>query len=359
MKPDSGVRRASVATAVDVARRAGVSQSAVSRVFTKGASCSARTRKAVLEAAAELGYRPNLLARSLITRRSGLVAVAMGYLENQFYPAVLQALADQLGEAGYRILAFNATDGAADPVLEDVLRYHAEAVVLASARLSSALVEECRTAQVPIVLINRKTRSSAVSSVTGDNVKGGREIAAFLVAGLHQRFAYIAGIEDASTSRDRERGYFGYFADHNMAPPTRVAGNYSFEGAMVATRDLLSRKPRPDAIFCANDHMALAALQVARHEFKLQVPCDVSIVGFDDVEPARWPGLDLTTYSQPVKPMVEKAVRILLRLIEDPAASRINAVVPGELIVRQSARWPKTGIRPVGGREVWRSRWAQ
>jgi DNA-binding LacI/PurR family transcriptional regulator len=278
----------------------------------------------------------------------------MGYLENQFYPAVLQALADQLGKAGYRILAFTAPDGAADPVLEDVLRYHAEAVVLASAHLSSALVEECRIARVPVVLINRKTRNAAVSSVTGDNIRGARAIAAFLVAGGHRRVAYMAGLEDASTSRDRERGFFGYFADCQMPPPARAVGSYSFEGAMAAARDLLTRDPRPDAIFCANDHMALAALEVARHEFNLAIPRDISIVGFDDAEPARWPSFDLTTYSQPVKPMVEEAVRILLRLIGDPSAGRANAVVPGELIVRGSARRPAAGITRVDGREVWK-----
>ena len=257
-------KRNSTVTAMDVARLAGVSQSAVSRVFTAGASCSETTRDAVLKAASELGYRPNLIARSLITRRSGLIAVVMGMLENQFYPAVLDALSVRLTQAGFRLLLFTAPTGIADPALEDILRYRAEAVILASAHLSSALVEECRVAEVPVVLINRKTRMTSVSSVTGENVKGARTIAAFLAAGGHRRFAFMAGLEDLSTSRDRERGFFGYFSGQGLPPPSRVVGKYSFESAVQATRHLLAAELRPDALFCANDHMALAALQVAR-----------------------------------------------------------------------------------------------
>ena len=346
--------RQRTATAIDVARLAGVSQSTVSRVFTEGASCSDATRTAVLEAAQKLGYRPNLIARSLITRRSKLVAVAMGYLENQFYPTVLEALADRLAEAGFRILLFTAPARNADPILDDILRYRVEAVVLASASLSSALAEECRVAGVPVVLFNRTTRNASVSSVTGENAKGARTIAQFLLAAGHRRFAYIAGLENSSTSRDRERGFNAVLSECGLAPPERAVGHYSFDGAKAAAREIFARTPRPDAVFCANDHMALAALQVARHEFGLRIPTDVSIVGFDDVDAAHWPSFDLTTYSQPVRAMVDEAVAILTRLIEDPAAAKRNAVIPGQLIVRGTARPPPSGVELFDGRRVWR-----
>jgi DNA-binding LacI/PurR family transcriptional regulator len=340
-------------TAIDVARIAGVSQSTVSRVFTEGASFSETTRRRVEEAAHKLGYRPNLIARSLITRRSRLVAVAMGYLENQFYPAVLEQLAGRLADAGYRILLFTAPDRSADPILEDILRYRAEAVVLASAHLSSALAEECRVAGVPVVLINRTTRTASVSTVTGDNFNGARTVAAFLAAGGHRRPAYIAGLEDSSTSRERERGFFGYFAEQGLPEPARAVGHFSFDGAMAAARDLLNRLPRPDAIFCANDHTAFAAMQVARHEFDLDIPGRLSVVGFDDVEAARWSSFDLTTFSQPIVPMVEEAVRILTRLLDDPSSPKHNAVIPGRLIVRGTAREPTAGTMVVDGVKVW------
>lgn len=326
-------------TATDVARKAGTSQSAVSRVFTPGASVSPELRKRVMEAARTLGYRPNAIARTLITRRSRIVAVAMGYLNNQFYPDVLEALSSRFQERGYQILLFTGHQGqVADPVFEQVMRYQVDAIILASTMLSSALARECRQAGVPVVMLNRTTGDPDVSSVTGDNERGGREVAQFLAAGGHRRPAFIAGIEESSTSRDRERGFLAGLRGAGLGEPMRAVGHYTFDGAAAATRMLLKRKTRPDAIFCANDHMAIACMEVARHEFGLSIPDDLSIVGFDDVGPARWHSFDLTSFSQPLEPMVDAAVSMVTDLLEDPALSARHAVIQGKLIVRGSAR---------------------
>ncbi|MBC9176834.1 LacI family DNA-binding transcriptional regulator [Pseudoroseomonas ludipueritiae] len=328
-------------TANDVARLAGTSQSAVSRVFTPGASVSAETREKVMAAAGQLGYRPNAIARSLITRRSRIVAVAMAYLNNQFYPDVLEALSDRLQAHGYQILLFTADrHAAADPVLEQVMRYQVDAIVLASTSLSSAFARECRQAGVPVVMFNRTTDDPGLLSVTGDNERGGHTIARFLLAGGHRRPAFIAGLEASSTNRDRERGFTRGLAEAGLATPLRAVGHYSFEGAAEATRQLLRRANRPDAIFCANDHMAIACMDVARHEFGLSVPEDLSVIGFDDVGPARWAGYDLTSYSQPLLPMVEATVTLLMECMEDPSRPMRGVVLEGQLVVRGSARRP-------------------
>jgi DNA-binding LacI/PurR family transcriptional regulator len=277
----------------------------------------------------------------------------MSYLENQFYPAVLEQFSEQLSAVGFRVLLFTAPNGNADHVLEDILRYRAEAAILASTHLSSALVEECRLVGVPVILFNRTTRKSTVSSVTGDNTKGAWTIAAFLDAAGHQKPAYIAGLEDSSTSRDRERGFFSYFAERQLPAPARVVGHFCFEAAKEATRNLLSGEDRPDAIFCANDHTAFAAIQVARFEYGLDIPADVSIVGFDNVETAAWPSFNLTTYSQPISEMVNAAVSTLSDLLMTPVTTKRNTVVPGRLIVRGSTRLPQTGIRSEHGTAIW------
>ncbi|WP_199707231.1 LacI family DNA-binding transcriptional regulator [Teichococcus wenyumeiae] len=328
-------------TATDVARLAGTSQSAVSRVFTPGASVSPETREKVTAAAAQLGYRPNAIARSLITRRSRIVAVAMAYLNNQFYPDVLEALSDRLQAQGYQILLFTADrHAAADPVLEQVMRYQVDAIVLASTSLSSAFARECRQAGVPVVMFNRTTDDPDLLSVTGDNEQGGHAIARFLAAGGHRRPAFIAGLEASSTNRDRELGFTRGLAEAGQAAPLRAVGHYSYEGAVEATRQLLRRDDRPDAIFCANDHMAIACMDVARHEFGLAVPEDLSVIGFDDVGPARWPSYDLTSYSQPLLPMVDATVEILMECMEDPSRPARGVVLKGSLMVRGSARRP-------------------
>src|SRR3546814_3431249 len=186
--------------AAGVAKPAGVSQSAVSRAFTDGASIAESTRKKVLEAAGVLGYRPNYTARALSTRRSRIVGVIMGYLDNGFYPAVLEALSAELHAIDYRILLFT-TDIASevDPSAEEVLQYNVDMLVMASTILTSSLAAECRKAGTTVIMFNRTTGESGTWSVTGENLDGGREIADFLVAAGHDHFDFIAGIDRKST----------------------------------------------------------------------------------------------------------------------------------------------------------------
>lgn len=342
-------------TATDVARRAGVSQSAVSRAFTPGASIAEETRLRVQEAARALGYRPNAIARSLTTRRSRIIGVAAAYLQNQFYPEVLEAMSRGLRARGYQLLLLMPEHGRhADPLLEEVMAWQVDGLILASTTLSSALADQCRSAGIPVLLFNRTTRKAHVSSVTGENRRGGQVIAEFLAAGGHQRFGFVAGIENSSTSRDRERGFTTWLTRHGFAAPLRATGHYSFDAAAEAARMLLGRPDRPDAIFCANDHMAIAVAEVARHEFGLRIPEDLSLVGFDDTAPATWRSYSLTSFSQPLHPMVDAAVALVCEMIENPAAPTRQEVVRGELVIRDSTRLPATGWSLVEGRRLWR-----
>ena len=328
-------------TAHDVARLAGLSQSAVSRAFTPGASISEVARLKVQQAAQTLGYRPNLIARSLITERSGTIGIAIGYMENQFYPAILDALAEAFGRAGYRLLLF--TQGPrddTDPMLEEVLRYRVDAVLVASIRLTSRFADECARSNVPVVLINRRTDTEVASSITGDNLDGGRRVAAFLAAGGHKRFTFMAGLEDSSTSREREDGFRFGLKQCGCPSPSRVVGHYDADAARAAASTLFAARKPPDAIFCANDHMAFATIETARVEFGLEVGRDVSVVGFDDVPLAAWPSFQLTTYSQPIQPMVRRVVEITLGHLEPGGTEPVRETVPGELVIRRSARLP-------------------
>ena len=341
-------------TAHDVARLAGVSQSAVSRTFTKGASVSPDTRRKVEEAAASLGYRPNLLARSLITRRSSLIGVAIAGMANPFYARVLESLSAAFEQLGYRILLFSmANNEDSDPVLEEILRYQIDGLVLVSASLSSRFAEECRTIGLPVVLFNRTNDSTSVSSVTSDNLTGSRTIARFLLAGGHQRLAFVAGKQSSSTNRDREAGFTGYLQEQGRPLPLREVGDYTFDGALAATRRLLDLDLPPDAIFCANDLMALAAIN-ACHERGMQPGRDVSIVGFDDLPQGQWPIFGLTTFEQPLAEMIGRAVNIICAQLADPGISAIQEVLPGKMIVRRTAREPASGVIEVNGERLWR-----
>ena len=353
---DGGVKKPGV-TSSQVAEHAGVSQSAVSRTFTPGASISSKTRSKVLASAKELGYRPNAIARSLITNRSRIIAVVMAYLENLFYPDVLEELGRLLAAENYHLLLFTGfLDRDSDPVFDQLMQYRVDGIILASTSLSSELSEECATAGIPVVLFNRTTERDAVSSVTTRNREGGKRVAEFLVAGGHQSFGYIAGLENSSTNRDRYQGFAEGLAAHGFTDITIGTGNYSRPDAEAAARTIFASPDRPEALFVANDHMAVAVMDVARHEFGLKIPEDLSIVGYDDVGPARWTSYGITSFSQPLKRMVEATVDILMDQIASGEIEAEHRILSGDLVVRTSARLPNSGLVEIDGRKLYRPR---
>jgi DNA-binding LacI/PurR family transcriptional regulator len=327
-------------TSGDVARHAKVSQSAVSRAFTPGASISAKMREKILKSAVELGYRPNALARAMISGRSGLIAMLVAYLDNQFYPLMLEQISRRLQETGYQVLLFMTDPGDQDEVVSRILQYQVEGIVMASATLSSELATECARTGIPVVLFNRYVSTLPASSVISDNIEGGRMIARYLVEGGHERIAFMAGAEDSSTNRDREAGFYQGLAECGHTVFERVVGGYSFERAAEAAHQLFGKPDRPDAIFVANDHMAFSVMDVIRHDLGLRIPEDVSVIGYDDVPQAAWKAYDLTTVSQAGSQMIEATTKMLLEQIETAAVRKRAAVFPAELVVRSSARIP-------------------
>jgi DNA-binding LacI/PurR family transcriptional regulator len=326
-------KRPSPPSAHDVARLAGVSQAAVSRAYTPGASIAATTRDRVLQAAQALGYRPNLLARSLIKGESGIIGVVIGAPRYPFFLEALAALSARMSHAGKHILVYTAQgDTTVDVLVEDLLQYRVDALFLMAAGLSARLATQCRNAGVPVVSFN----VPGFASVNGDHVRGGARIAEHFIAQGYRNFAFVAGAEGSTTSRERETGFTDHLAARGFAPPRRVVGRFRRETAADAVRGLLKAGARPDAIFCANDHMAIAAIEVARFEFGLEPGRDLGIAGFDDIEQAAWPSFDLTTYSLPVEDLIEQVATLLLEPAEAAEPTRI--VIAGELKARGSTR---------------------
>ena len=329
-------------TSQEVAKRAGVSQSAVSRTFTTGASASKKTVEKVRKAAAELGYRPNVLARAMVSGKSRMIGVVVAYLENQFYPEALEKLSNELQKCGYHVLIFMAkqTAGHIDAVVEEILDYQVDGIIAASVAMSSDLSEKCRAACVPMVLFNRSQDDPNMSAVTSDNFSGGRKVAQFLLAAGHKKIGHIAGWQGASTQRDREAGFISALAEAGIALKAQAKGEFEMEKAAEATREMFAHDP-PEAVFVANDHMALAVLDTLRFELGLRVPEDVSVVGYDDVPAASWPAYNLTTVRQPANRMVTNTVKILLDQIENNAEEPRRIAIDGPLIVRGTAKIPE------------------
>lgn len=330
-------------TSAEVAARAGVSQSAVSRVFTPGASASKATAEKVRKAAAELGYRPNVLARAMVSGKSRIIGLVVAYLENYFYPEALEKLSTALQAQGYHVLVFMASQTAdnVDSVVEEILDYQVDGIIAASVALSSDLAQRCRDAGVPIVFFNRTQAGHEFSAVTSDNVDGGRRVADLFAAGGHRRIGHIAGWNGASTQRDREAGFRAGLAAAGLPLQSREIGNFHMDQAKDAARRMFARPDRPDAVFVANDHMAFGVIDVLRAEMGLDVPGDVSVVGYDDVPPAAWAAYDLTTVRQRANVMVDRTVEILLAQIDTPGAPVREESIAAPLILRGSARIPE------------------
>ena len=325
-------------TSYDVARRAGVSQSAVSRVFKPGASVSAKMRDRVLAAATELGYRPNVIARSLITRRSNMVGVIISNLTNLYYPEVLSELTHRFAARGQRVLLFTLRqESDVDSTLQDVLGYQVDGIV-STARLSAAQVEECDLRGCPVVLYNRSFRDVPASAICCDQIEAGRVLAAKLVGAGHRQFGFVAGPADSVVGMERRSGFVSRLEELGFWDTTVVDGDYSYASGFDGLRAILEAAPETDAVVGANDVMALGVLDAARHGLGKAVPDDMSVAGFDGVDPAGWASYRLTTVRQPVRRMTQAAVDMLLERVETPGLAPEKSVIPGELLIGDTVR---------------------
>ena len=304
---------------------------------------SPKTALKVREAALELGYRPNVLARSLITGKSRIIGLIVAYLDNYFYPLALEKLSNSLQAEGYHVLVFMASNDtqSTDQVIDELLDYQVDGIITASVGISSDLTARCAAAGVPIVLFNRSQDTADHSAVTSNNFAGGQSVAAFFAAAHHKRIAYIGGWEGASTQRDREAGFREGLTQAGLTLADHGLGQFTVDGAKETARRMFDCPAHPDAVFVATDHMAFAVMDVLRSELGLRIPDDVSVIGYDDVPPAAWAAYDLTTVRQRANVMVHETVTLMLDKINNPESEPRHIKVESPLVVRSSAKIPK------------------
>ena len=328
----------STPTSYDVAQRAGVSQSAVSRCFRPGSSIAPKTRARVVAAARELGYQPNAMASGLITKRSNIVAVLISNLTNLHYPEVLAEFTRRLSDHGIRVLLFALqAESDVDAMLDQIWRYRVDGAIVA-ARLSTGQLHEFARRRVPLVLYNRQGEDEPVPSVCCDSIGGERLLVDRLVGSGHKQFGIIAGPDDSYVSQERVRGAQQRLAELGHEFVT-VKGSFDYGSGDAGLRSLMSMTANKlDALICANDLMAIGAMDCARSHFSLDVPGALSIVGFDGVAPAQWESYDLTTVRQPVGRMTEAAVSILVERIADPDLPPETRTFVGAFVEGSSAR---------------------
>lgn len=332
-------------TSVDVARLAGVSQSAVSRAFTPGTSVSPAMRQRVLEAAQSLNYVPNSIARTLITQRSDIVAMVVGNMHNPFYVRLLDEISHALQRRGVQVLIFRVEDGSeVDEVLLPVLQYQVDGIAITSAQVSPKMAALCADRAIPVVMINRPLPGLPVHCVACDNVRGGRIAARALVEAGARRLAIMLGSPNAPGVQDRLLGFEQELAAMGVdpVPIATDCGQYTYAGGFTAALRLFAGSDgarRPDALFCQNDIMAIGAIDALRKRLGLRIPEDVMIIGFDDIPEASRPPYRLTTIRQPLDDLVARTVALLgLGEGEQKQAGPVCHLIPCRLIQRDTLR---------------------
>ncbi|OEO29084.1 hypothetical protein VW23_002505 [Devosia insulae DS-56] len=330
------------ARSADVARLAGVSRSAVSRTFTEGAYVSDETRAKVLAAARMLNYSPNAIARSLSKRSTGLVGIIAADLYNPVHAEMLERMSRELQARGLGILLLVPDTSNFDEFIPRLMSYQVDAVITTVSTLDTNLPLAALQTGVPVVMMQQILGTNALNSVSGDDYGGGYAAGKLLCETGHRRIAFLSGRSDTANNRDRERGLKDALAAHRMALHAEEPGFFRLDGAAAAARKLLSLPVPPDAIFCANDNMALVALQVARTEFGLAIPEQLAIVGYDNSDPASWSAPGLTSVGPDMSEMVHLTIDMVARKIASGDGSVEHLLVPVRLVERQTTR-PRRG----------------
>ena len=336
-------------TMQQVAEAAGVSTALVSLVIRGAPNVSDKRRALVLKAADELGYRPNVLARNLASRRTHTLGVVVNDLHNPFFAEMVDGIQTTAAANGYRILIGNGQHsrrGEADAI-ETLLQLRVDGLVLAGAVVTEGEMERAAKSTA-VVAIGRTTSSLQIDTVNCDESVGARLVIDHLVSLGHRRISHIDGGSGAGAARRRE-GYEAWMCEYGLADCISTArGDFSESGGYNAADELLTLDPRPTAIFAANDLSAAGALDRVE-DAGLDVPSDLAIVGYDNTGLAAMHHLSLTTINQPRGEFGRIATELILQRLDDGRSSAVHHVVAPTLVVRRTSG---THVEPFREAEV-------
>ena len=334
-------------TLKDVAERAGVSRSAVSRTFTSGASVSDKTRAKVEKAVAELGYSPNALASSLTTGRTKLIGLVSNNFHNPLFLEVFDLFTRGLQDRGLRPLLVNLSNET-DPAnsVRMLRQYSVDGVIVASSTLPPSFAEGFRNAGVPVVhSFGRYTTAPYVHVVGIDNIACGRMAAEALMSRGYSRLAFLGGPEEATSTQDRALGFFSALAEHpEITASVSYASAYTFDAGRAEMQRLLAADPA-EAYFCGDDVLSIGALS-AIQDAGLRVPEDIGLIGFNDMEMAGWQNINLTTIRQPIAEIIEASIDLVVGTIAAPDRHPETRLFPCKVLERGTLRALKNPSSP-------------
>lgn len=322
-------------TLKDVAERAGVSRSAVSRTYTKGASVSEKTRQKVQRAASELGYSPNALASSLTTGRTKLIGLVSNNFHNPIFLEVFDLFTKGLQELDLRPLLVNLSNETDPENSVKMLRqYSVDGVIVASSTLPPTFAKAFRDAGVPVVhSFGRHSSSTDVHVVGIDNIEAGRLAARELAERNYTNVGFLGGPENATSTQDRLRGFTEELSAHpHIKLSTSYAAQYSFAAGRDEMMRLLEHRPA-QAYFCGDDVLSIGALSAIKSA-GLSVPGDIGLIGLNDMEMAGWENIDLTTIRQPIRQIIASSIELVSAMLDDPDRLPEARLFPCQVIER-------------------------
>jgi len=330
------------ATIWDVARRAGVSVATVSRALNRSGPVREETRRRIEEAARELNYAPNSAARSLISRRTGMLGVLLPDLFGEFFSELIRGIDGAAQGRGYHLLVSSSHDAASE--IEAALRGmrgRVDGLVVMAPMVEAAVLKPMLPRNVPVVLLNSPLADGAFDTLTVDNYGGAREVVAHLLSHGHQRVAILKGPERNHDAEERLRGYRAALAEAGVPwrEELEIPGDFTGESGYRGAEAVLRMEPRPTAIFAANDAMAFGALSALR-DAGVAVPEEMALAGFDDVSSTRYTIPPLTTAHVAIRELGARAVGMLADALVPGAGARPRPrpreTLPATLVVRRS-----------------------
>ena len=329
-------------TSYDVAREAGVSQSAVSRVFRPGFSVSKKTRDKVMTAANEMGYRPNAIARMLITKQSGMVAVIVSSRANVNYPEVLSQVSKQLAARNKRVLLFTLDDAdGQDELFEQIRTFQVDGVIALAAHFESDRLALFEEHSIPVVLYNRNVPGAMANTVCCNHELGIKQLIIELKKSTPKNCLVLSGPKDSDVANERREIALSLLQQFEFSDVSVLYGDYSYQSGRDCLAQWLENNPTPDAVICSNDSMAIGVIDEARENHNIHTPNDMSVVGFDGIASASWLSYQITTIKQPVEKLVKASIEILLDHIENPDSPPESRVLTGVLIAGNSVKRPQ------------------
>ena len=327
-------------TSKDVAKQAGVSQSTVSRVFNSPQGCTVKplVKERVLSVAKELGYRPNLVARGMISGRTNIVGLVVGDSLGPFYNAIINSFVKKLQDIGKQCLVFKVPrQDQIDQIIERVIQFQVDAVVITASAMTKVMAETIIGNDIPVVLFNRFIPGTDINTVYVDPIYGSGLVADYLYKNGHRNIGYIQFTRETSEEVEKKVGFYSKLRQHQIYQIQEEKSEYDYQAGYEAGVRMLHKDNPPTAIFCTSDLIAMGVMDAARFKLGIKIPEELSVIGYDNIDMASWEAYSLTTVQQPIQDMIEEVVHMVDVLLKDGKSKHRIQMIEPRLMIRKSS----------------------